>query len=32
VGEVRDVVEPLQGATKRVGRLADRLPGSGHTS
>jgi chromosome segregation ATPase len=28
-GEVRDVVEPLQTATERVGRLAERLPGPG---
>jgi chromosome segregation ATPase len=27
--EVREVVEPLQGATERIGRLAERLPGSG---
>jgi chromosome segregation ATPase len=28
-GEVREVVEPLQGATERMGRIADRLPGPG---
>lgn len=27
--EVRDVVEPLQAATERVGRVAQRLPGPG---
>ena len=27
--EVRRVVEPLQGATERVGRVADKLPGGG---
>jgi ABC-type transporter Mla subunit MlaD len=27
--EVRDVVEPLQTATERVGRIAERIPGSG---
>jgi methyl-accepting chemotaxis protein len=31
-GEVREVVEPLQGATERVGRVADRLPGPGKKS
>ena len=31
-GEVREVVEPLQGATKRVGRIAERLPGPGKKS
>lgn len=29
VDEVREVVEPLQSATERVGRLAERLPGPG---
>jgi hypothetical protein len=28
-GQVRDVVEPLQTATERVGRVAERLPGPG---
>jgi chromosome segregation ATPase len=28
-GDVRDVVEPLQTATERVGRIAERLPGKG---
>jgi nanoRNase/pAp phosphatase (c-di-AMP/oligoRNAs hydrolase) len=28
--EISDVVEPLQSATDRVGRVADRLPGGGH--
>ena len=27
--EVREVVEPLQSATERVGRVAERLPGPG---
>ena len=27
--EVREVVEPLQTATKRVGRIAERIPGPG---
>ena len=29
LSDVRDVVEPLQGATERVGRLSNRLPGDG---
>lgn len=29
VAEVREVVEPLQGVSERVGRLTDRLPGGG---
>ncbi len=28
-GEMREVVEPLQTATERVGRIAERLPGPG---
>jgi hypothetical protein len=27
--EMREVVEPLQAATERVGRVAQRLPGGG---
>jgi hypothetical protein len=27
--EVREVVEPLQTATERVGRMAEKLPGPG---
>ncbi len=27
--DVREVVEPLQGATERVGRIAERVPGPG---
>jgi hypothetical protein len=27
--EVREVVEPLQTATERVGRIAERIPGPG---
>ena len=26
-GDIREVVEPLQSATDRVGKVADRLPG-----
>ena len=29
VSDVREVVEPLQSATERVGRAAERLPGPG---
>ncbi len=29
VDKVREVVEPMQTATERVGRLAERLPGPG---
>ncbi len=32
VAEVREVVEPLQGVSERVGRLTDRLPGGGSGS
>ncbi|HWD85258.1 MAG TPA: hypothetical protein VG321_05880 [Solirubrobacteraceae bacterium] len=30
--EMREVVEPLQAATERVGRVAERLPGGGRTA
>jgi hypothetical protein len=30
--EVRETVEPLQGAAKRVGRVVERLPGPGRTA
>jgi hypothetical protein len=29
LNEVREVVEPLQTATERVGRIAERIPGPG---
>jgi hypothetical protein len=29
LNEVREVVEPLQTATERVGRIAERIPGQG---
>lgn len=29
IQEVREVLEPLQGATERIGRISGRLPGSG---
>ena len=29
LSDVSDVVEPLEGAAERVGRMADRLPGGG---
>jgi archaellum component FlaC len=32
LNEVRETVEPLQGAAKRVGRAVERLPGPGRSS
>jgi hypothetical protein len=32
LSEVRETVEPLQGAAKRVGRVVERLPGPGRSA